>query len=375
MIDGMVGVMHDEDVGDEHKKAWCANETEVSHGIEAQKKELIEKTSADIAEQEDLLATTVQEIKDLTAKIAELDKMVHETTEQRKAEHQEFVDMFATSATAIRLVDKAIKRLEKFYSPEKYAKEKKAATDAALAKAGLGLNQQKAQEARRNSLLIQRRANSLLPGGFDFDAFIQVAEHSETNSMSRFRMAIRNGVDPIVLPETPKGGHEKQESGGVIALMTEFKNDLKMEMTEAETSEKFNAKEYVRIMTEAQETRASDVKSLNEKTAVKADLDTKLVENKELLALTEEELHNLELYLVEVHTECDFLMRNYEARHEDRVDGETGLESAETIVTDAEPPSHRAIEKRFAEEKTDDDVDEHFPGTPIDDGPDKPLRR
>jgi len=370
MIDGMVGVMHDEDVGDEHKKAWCANETEVSHGIEAQKKDLIEKTSADISEQEDLLATTVQEIKDLTSKIAELDKMVHETTEQRKAEHQEFVDMFATSATAIRLVDKAKKRLEKFYSPEKYAKEKKAATDAALAKAGLGLVQ-KSKDARANTLLVQRRADSLLPGGFD--AFIQ--EHAETNLMSRFRMQIRNGVDPIELPDTPSGKHEKQESGGVIALMTEFQNDLKMEMTEAETSEKFNAKEYVRIMTEAQETRAADVKSLNDKKSVKATLDTKLVENKELLALSEEELHNLELYLVQVHTECDFLMANFEARHEDRVDGETGLESAETIVTDAEPPSHRAIEKRFEEEKTDDDVDEHFPGTPIDDGPDKPLRR
>merc|ERR1719217_482505 len=366
MIDGMVGVMHDEDVGDEHKKAWCANETEVMHGVEAEKKDLIEKTSTEISEQEDLLSTTVAEIKDLTTKIADLDKMVHETTEDRKEEHQEFVDMFATSATAIRLVSKAITRLEKFYSPEKYAKAKKAATDAALAKAGLGLFQKKPRD-RANTLLVQKKEASLLPGGFD--AFIQ--ESSSTESMSKFRMALRNGVDPIVLPDTPKGGAEKQESGGVIALMTEFKNDLKMEMTEAETSEKFNAKEYVRIMTEAQETRAGDVKSLNEQKGVKATLDEKLVVNKELLALTEEELHNLELYLVQVHTECDFLMRNFEARHEDRVDGETGLETAETIVTDGEVPSHKSIEDRYEQEKTDDDVDEHFPGTPIDDGPDK----
>merc|ERR1719316_1598779 len=193
---------------------------------------------------------------------------------------------------------------------------------------------------------------------------------AETTSMSRFRMQIRNGMDPIELPDTPSGKHEKQESGGVIALMNEFKNDLKMEMTEAETSEKFNAKEYVRIMTEAQETRAGDVKALNEQKGVKATLDEKLVVNKELLALTEEELHNLELYLVQVHTECDFLMRNYEIRHEDRVDGETGLETAETIITDGEVPSHKSIEKRYAEKHTDDDVDEHFPGTPIDDGPD-----
>jgi len=365
MIDGMVGVMHDEDVGDEHKKAWCANETEVMHGIEAEKKSLIEKTTTEIAEQEDELATGIADIKGLTEKIAALDKMVHETTEERKAQHQEFVDMFATSATAIRLVSKAITRLEKFYSPEKFAAAKKAATDAALAKAGLGLVQKKPEE-RVNTLLAQKKEAELLPGGFD--AFLQ--KSSSTRSLLQFRSAIRNGVDPIVLPETPKGASEKQESGGVIALMTEFKNDLKMEMTEAETSEKFNAKEYVRIMTEAQETRAGDVKSLNEQKGVKATLDEKLVVNKELLALTEDELHNLELYLVQIHTECDFLMRNYEVRHEDRVDGETGLETAETIITDGEVPSHKSIEKRYEEEHTDDDVDEHFPGTPIDDGPD-----
>merc|ERR1719321_249761 len=180
---------------------------------------------------------------------------------------------------------------------------------------------------------------------------------------------VRDGVDPIAIPDVPDT-YEKKESGGVIGLMTDFKTDLKTDMTEAETEEKFNAKEYVRIMTDAQETRAADVKALNEKKAVKATLDTKLVENKELLKLSEEELHNLELYLVEVHTECDFLMANYEVRHEDRVDGESGLESAETIVTNGEVPSHRDIEKRYAEEHTDDDVDEHFPGTPIDDGPD-----
>merc|ERR1712070_486149 len=109
--------------------------------------------------------------------------MVHETTADRKAQHQEFVDMFATSATAIRLVSKAITRLEKFYSPEKFAAAKKAATDAALAKAGLGLTQRKANQ-RKSTLLVQRKEAALLPGGFD--AFIQ--EHSETQSLSKFHM-------------------------------------------------------------------------------------------------------------------------------------------------------------------------------------------
>merc|ERR1719301_29529 len=210
----------------------------------------------------------------------------------------------------------------------------------------------------------------------DFDALLQIHETKTSSeftlsAMKRFETQIRNGVDPIVLPDTPKT-YEKKESGGVMGLMNDFKTDLKMDMTESETEEKFMAKEYVRVMTDAHETRTQDVKSLNEKKAAKATLDQKLVDNRAKLALTEEELHNLELYLVQLHTECDFLMRNFEVRHEGRIDEETGLEEAETIVTDAEPPSHKEIEKRFAEEHTDDDVDEHFPGTPIDDGPEKP---
>merc|ERR1719235_1804225 len=192
--------------------------------------------------------------------------------------------------------------------------------------------------------------NKLLPA--DFDALLQVHEAKaslEASSMLRFENSIRNGVDPIVLPETPKT-YEKKESGGVMGLMNEFKTDLKTDMTEAETSEKFQAKDYVRIMEEAHESRKQDVKSLHDKEAAKAALDQQLADNKAKLALTNDELHNLELYIVQLHTECDFLVRNFEARHEGRVDEETGLEEAETIVTEEEPPSHKDIEKRYAEE-------------------------
>merc|ERR1719298_232432 len=182
--------------------------------------------------------------------------------------------------------------------------------------------------------------------------------------MTRFTLSVRNGVDPIVIPSTPKT-YEKKESGGVMALMNEFITDLKTDMTESETSEKFMAKEYVRVMTDAKASRDQDVKSLTNKQEVKATLDQKLVDNKALLALTEEQLHNIQLYLVQVHTECDFLLRNYETRHEGRVESETGLETAETIVTHEEPPTHKDITTGYDEEHSDEDVDKHYPGTPV----------
>jgi len=350
MVDGMVAVLHDADVSDEHKKEWCSNETEISHKIEADKKSFIEQKAAEISDEEDQIATLADEITALTTKIADLDKMVHEMTQERKAEHQEFVDSFATSTTAVRLIGKAIQRLEKFYSPNKYNKEKKAVEQAALKKAGLSLVQ---------PLAVARRAASLLPGGFD--SLIQVG----STSMSRFRKEVREGVDPVVLPTTPGGAVEKRETDGVMGLMNDFVTDLKLDMTESETEEKFNAKEYVRIMTDAKETRAQDVKSSNQKKADKATLAQKLVENKDQKQLAEEEHHNLELYIVQLHTECDFLVQNFEVRHDDRVDEETGLEEAKTIVTEGEPPAHREVEERYKEEKTEKDVDENFPGTPI----------
>merc|ERR1719171_1751511 len=107
MIDNMVHVLHDEDVEDEHKKDWCANETEVTAQLQTDKQNLVEKLKADLANMGDELEQTDADIKVLEDTIAALDKDVHEATEQRKKEHAEFVNAFATMDTARRLIDKA----------------------------------------------------------------------------------------------------------------------------------------------------------------------------------------------------------------------------------------------------------------------------
>lgn len=365
MINGMVAVLHDEDVTDEHKKEWCRNETEVTHGIEASKKNLLAQTQSEIEEMSDNSATLADEIKGLQDKINDLDKMVHEATTQRKEEHQDFVDNFATSATAIRLLEKAMLRLNKFYSPKKVAKQVAETKAASLEKAGLSLLHKSADQP--SSAAVRRIQASLMPD--DFDSLVQLqrtsksTSTSESTSLLRLRQALRSSVDPVALPDTP-GTYEKKESGGVMSLMEQFKQDLKVDMTESETEEKHNAEDYTRIMKDSQETRNADTKSMNHKTSEKATLDDKIVSAKALAKLTDEEIHNIELYLAQLHTECDFLARNFEVRHEGRVDEETGLEEAKSIMTDEEPPEHRQIEERYEQEHAEQDVDEHFPDRP-----------
>merc|ERR1719252_347032 len=115
-----------------------------------------------------------------------------------------------------------------------------------------------------------------------------------------------------------------------------MKSDLTAEMTQAEMEEKFAAKDYARVMTDAKETRAADVKSLTNKKSIKAELENKIIDAKALQTTTLDELQNLALYLVQLHSECDFLIRNFEVRHEGRVGEEVGLEDAATIVTHEE---------------------------------------
>merc|ERR1719235_80534 len=167
--------------------------------------------------------------------------------------------------------------------------------------------------------MMKTAAVARLQAAADFDALVQTVSARKNNGK----------VAPVELPDTPTT-YEKKESGGVIGLMNDFKTDLKSDMTEAETEEKFAAKDYVRVMTEAKESRAQDTKSLLTKKTTKAQLDEKLVSTKDLKIKTDKELHNIQLYLVQLHAECDFLLRNFEVRHEGRIEEEMGLESAET---------------------------------------------
>lgn len=332
MVDGMVKVLHDEDVGDEHKKGWCANETETTTQLQTDKQALVDSLEAELSEMADAMTQINEDIKLFEEKIAALDKDVHVATEQRKNEHTEFVNAFATMDTAVRLIEKASTRLKKFYSPKSHnAQVEKVKSDAVKA-AGLGL------VSAHKSLAVRKMEA-------DFDSFVQVRH---------------NKVAPIKLDETPKD-YEKKESGGVIGLMLEMKSDLVNDMTAAETEEKFSAKDYGRLMKDAQDTRSADVKSMNHKKTAKAELEDKITTAKNTQRATLEELQNIALYLTQLHTECDFLIRNFEVRHEGRVEEEVGLEDAKTIVTHEEPPSHGDVEAGFESEHSEQQVDEHFP--------------
>merc|ERR1719158_851228 len=120
MIDDLVAELKVEQTDDDDKKEYCQHQFDESDD----KKKSLERSISDlekaIADSEEGIAATKDEIKALTKSIAALDKSVAEATEQRKEENEEFTELMANDSAAKELLQFAINRLNKFYSPKLY---------------------------------------------------------------------------------------------------------------------------------------------------------------------------------------------------------------------------------------------------------------
>merc|ERR1719443_2684260 len=118
MIDDMVVLLGKEQVADDTKKAYCEEEFDKADD----KKKALERSISDlekvIDEAKEMVTTYEGEIKDLEDGIVKLDREVVQATEQRKEEHEEFTTTLASNNAAMKLIEFAKNRMNKFYNPK-----------------------------------------------------------------------------------------------------------------------------------------------------------------------------------------------------------------------------------------------------------------
>merc|ERR1719456_1334086 len=221
MIDGMNEVLEGEQVKDDSQDVWCLAELDKAKEEAKATEADVGDLSAAIEEQRDAIATTATEIEDLKKGLEELDKDVAEATEQRKDEHEEYVDETAGNQAAVELLGMAKNRLNKFYNPTLY----------------------KAPEpvAEEEEFFAQRRAAPGPP------------------------------------PETFSGEYKKSESSaGIINMIDEMGKEMEDEMAEAKRDEEEAQKDYEETMNDAATKRADDSKLMVTKEGEKAEKTTKM---------------------------------------------------------------------------------------------------
>merc|ERR1719218_148372 len=253
MIDGMAKVLGKEQTDDDAQKKFCDDD--------------LAKSEAAIEEMTASSESLAEEIATLNSEIKALDKAVAEATEQRKEEHGEFLTFQTENNAAVQLIEKAKNRLFKFYRPNLHKEAPaKELTD-------------------EEKLLAASGASDMIAT----DAPVMIAGTSQTVFVQ-----LKDDAAPPPPPET-WGAYQKKDgkSNGVIALMDMLGKDLEDGITESKHEEETAQKDYERLMSESQASRATNVESITSKEAAKADLDSNVVSTKEKKTSQEAELSNI----------------------------------------------------------------------------------
>merc|ERR1719472_373453 len=283
MVDGMVGVLEGEQVQDDRQDKFCLAELEKAKEDAKATEVDIGDLAAAVSEQRDSIASTASEIEALQAGLAALDKSVAEATENRKKEHEEYVDSAAMNQATVELLGMAKNRMNKFYNPSQYQAPEPAAAE---------------------------------------EFFAQVA--------------VRRASQPGPPPETFEGEYKKSESSsGVIAMMDDMVRDVEKDMAEAKRDEEEGQKDYEQEMADAATKRSDDSKLIVTKEGEKAEKATMLEGLKEAKRTKSDQLDVMETKIADLHKTCDFLVEHYKGIKAERTKEEEGLKASKMVLSGA----------------------------------------
>merc|ERR1719157_103890 len=112
--------------------------------------------------------------------------------------------------------------------------------------------------------------------------------------------------------------------------------DLDKEIQEVETDEKNAQEEYGQLIKDSAAKRAQDAKSIEDKEGAKADLEAKLLKDKESKTSTMKEAMATHQFLADVHADCDWLLTNFQNRKTARAGEIDALTKGKAVLSGAD---------------------------------------
>jgi len=135
----------------------------------------------------------------------------------------------------------------------------------------------------------------------------------------------------------------------VIGLIDLMIGDLTKEMTEAKATEENAQEDYEQSMKDSAEKRATDTKTMADKSKAKAETQASLEANSEEKAATSKTLMATLEHIQGLHAECDWLIQYFQVRKEARAGEVESLKTAKAVLSGADfalletSASHRSL--------------------------------
>jgi DNA repair exonuclease SbcCD ATPase subunit len=177
-----------------------------------------------------------------------------------------------------------------------------------------------------------------------------VADQRETQKLLHSALSVLQGFydkgaaalvqrkqEPVGPPPPPgfKAYNKNAASGGVMAMITQIIEDAEAMEKEILKAEDDAQKTYELFVTETNtsiETKAKEIVHLSQ---VKAKKEEELVETKQAKEANDVELEQLSTYNSELHTSCDFVLKNFDIRQTARDEEVEALKQAKAILSGA----------------------------------------
>merc|ERR1719353_2020249 len=310
MITDMVSTLLKEQEDDTKQKDFCAKSIPQAGVDKANIQQGLDDKVREMDEMSTELTAIAQKIEVLSSEIAELDAAVQKSTEQRKEENSFHTNAMAENAMAMQLLNKAKAKLAAVY-----------------------------QAKDEPSLLEVRRVDSGKP---DPDAqinamlglsFLQVSEKGE--DMLSQSLAALSGTEPPPPPDATSYSKKTGAGLGIVGLMSELISDLKLEGQKAQMEEAAAQKAYEEGLANSQASREATSKEVVAMQTHKAELEEKGHEAKASHRTLEAEMKSIVTKIASLHSECDFIVANYDLRKNARAQEIEAMRNSVAILSGA----------------------------------------
>jgi len=368
MIDDMVKLLGEEQIGDDAKKMYCEKQIDKTEDEVKELDHQIADLAKAIDDTKENIATLTEEIAALEEGIKELDKSVAEATATRKEEHDDFVAALAANTAAKDILGIAKNRLNKFYNPKLYKPPPKrelteaeritvnnggtlapTAPPAGIAGTGIAVFAQIAMTAPPENWVDEPvptpTVDEVVVGGCAGTQYgccpgSTAAASGPNGEGCESGAGGTTKTDKGAPPPPPEtfGAYQKkgEANSGVMAMMGELEAELDKDIQEGKVDEKHAQEEYEEFIADSAAKRVEDAKSMKDKMAAKAqgevDLQKMTEEKKEKLT---ESMAKAEA-LKDLHLACDWLLENYGTRKEARAGEVSALKKAKAVLSGAD---------------------------------------
>jgi chromosome segregation ATPase len=276
-VDELIGVLNQEQSDDDAKKEFCLAEIDKTEDEQKDNERAISDRKTIIAETADTLTALKAEIAKLVAGVKQLDAEVAEQTQLRKDKHASVVETLAAKNPATTRLEVAQKRLNKFYNPS-------------MGKGAVLISKNTAEVG-----LVQVQAGSAL---------------AEEQKIAK--------------------------SGSVIQMLDLLRGDLSKEIAALEAQDAEAQKDYEQFVKDSSAKRKTDSKAVADKEGSQASLEETLTNEHEALRGEETELMQTKQELAGLHSDCDWLLANYDLRKNARAEEADSLEKAKAVLAGAD---------------------------------------